>query len=242
MQRALMRDKAQFLEDAIRGALIRHGAAEHGIAASRNELQSAANAFREKHRLLKAENMMQWLEDRRLSVTDWQGVVEEEVLAEKIKLTLFRPKVATYFAEHKLEFDVASIGRILVANEGLARELILQLIEEGASFEDLARRHSTDSKTKDLGGYAGRVTRKDLGPAASSAVFGAQAKATLGPFRSGKDVHIYRVIELHPSVLDDATQERIENVLFEEWLNKAREAAGVEIPLLDREQALAEVG
>jgi len=223
----------QFVEDAIEAMLISEAASQRGIHVSRDEVQEAANAFRERNNLLKAQDAIQWLEVRGVTVSEWQGWLEEQELIAKFKKAVFEPKVDTFFAEHKLDFDHATIGRIAAPSESLANELLLQIREEGAVFEEVARKHSVEKSTKDVGGYVGRVTRRDLVAAASSAVFGGKEGSVHGPFKAGKDYHIFRVIALHPATLDDATREQIKSRMFKEWLANARAKAAIEIPLYE---------
>jgi parvulin-like peptidyl-prolyl isomerase len=242
VQRARARDQIQFVEDSITAALVREAASQLGIEVSRSEIQQAANEFRESHGLVKADDAIRWLNDRGLTVHDWQNALEEDVLLAKFKAARFGPKVASYFAEHKLQFDCAVIGRIVVASEGLASEILLQVREEGAVFEDLARQYSTDRRTKEHGGYVGQVTRRDLGPVASSAVFGSKSGSFQGPFKAGKEFHVLRVIELEPAVLDDETRKAVENRMFADWLAETRASAKVEIPLFEGVPAVVEAG
>lgn len=240
--RARARNQTQFVEDSITAALVRDAANQLGIEVTKNDVQQAANEFRERNGLVKADDAIRWLNERGLTVQDWQEVLQEDVLLAKFKKARFGPKVPSYFAEHKLEFDCATIARIVVSSEGLASEILLQLREEGAVFEDMARKYSTDRQTKDHGGYVGRVTRKDLGSIASSAVFGAKAGAFQGPFKVGKEFHVIRVIDLQPAVLDEETRLAVENKMFASWLADARKKANVEIPLFDATHAVVEAG
>ncbi len=240
--RARARNQTQFVEDSITAALVRDAARQLGIEVTKAEAQQAANEFREKNGLVKAEDAIRWLNERGLTVHDWQDVLQEDVLLAKFKKARFGAKVPSYFAEHKLEFDCATIGRIIVSSEGLGSEILLQLREEGAVFEDMARQYSTDGRTKDHGGYVGRVTRKNLGSIASSAVFGATAGTFQGPFRVGKEFHVLRVIDLQPALLDEETRIEVENRMFAAWLADTREKANVEIPLFEATHAVVEAG
>ncbi len=231
--RARARGQMSFVDDAINTALLRDAAQQLGIEVTKQEAQDAANAFREKHQLLKAEDAMRWLNERGLTVADWQNMLEEDVLIAKFKSARFESKIPTYFAERKLDFDRATIGRIVVSNESLASELALQLREEGAVFEDVARKHSVDPLTKEVGGYFGKVRRKDLVAAASSAVFGGAASTVHGPFKVGKEWHIFRTISLHPATLDDETKEQIKDRMYNDWLADTRAKAHIEMPMFE---------
>jgi parvulin-like peptidyl-prolyl isomerase len=240
MQRARMRGQAQFVDEAINAALVLEAAREMGISVSRDDAQQAANEFRAKHSLLKAQDAIRWLEDRGMTVTDWQNALEEDVLIAKFKQARFGSKVDVHFAEHKLQFDHSTIGRIATTNENLASELLLQIREEGAVFEDIARKFSSDLNTRETGGYVGKVRRKDLGPAASSAVFGGKPGSVHGPFKVGKEFHVLRVIELHPAELDSETRKEVLDRLFNDWLADMRAKSNIEIPLYDSIPAVVE--
>ena len=133
VQRARARDQIQFIEDAITVALVRSAAGQLAIEVSKSEIQQAANEFRESHGLVKADDAIRWLEERGMTVHDWQEALAEDVLLAKFKSARFGPKVASYFAEHKLQFDCAVIGRIVVGSEGLASEILIRS-KAGASF------------------------------------------------------------------------------------------------------------
>lgn len=233
IQRARALDQTAFVDQAIREEIVRQEADSLDISATRGEIQAAGNAFREKHKLLKADDVTKWLDQRGLSVTEWQLGLESDILEDKVTQTKFGAKVAQYFAEHKLDFETATISRIVIASEDLSYELALQLKEEGAPFESMARKHSSEKATASLGGYVGSVTRKQLGAAASSSVFGGKAGSVLGPIKVGKQFHIYRIEEIKPARLDDATRQRILETLFAEWLDEARSKANIEIPLYE---------
>jgi parvulin-like peptidyl-prolyl isomerase len=240
IQRVRAREQTFFIDDAVNAALVREAARQLDIEVTKAEAQKAANDFREKHQLLKAQDAIAWLEQRGLTVADWQFALQEDVLIEKFKSARFDPKAASYFAEHKLEFDRATVGRIASPGESMASELLLQIREEGAVFEDVARKYSTDKKTRDVGGYVGRVRRKDLGASASSAVFGGKEGSIHGPFKLGKDYYIFRVIALHPAVLDDETRAMVKERMFLEWLEDTRAKAKIEIPLFEGASAVVE--
>lgn len=233
LARARARGQTRFVDEAINVALLKDAAHQLDIAVSKEEAQGAANAFREKHQLLKAEDAMRWLNEKGLTVNDWQNMLEEDVLIAKFKTARFESKVPTFFAEHKLDFDRATIGRIIATNESLANELVLQIREEGAVFEDVARKHSIDPLTREVGGYFGKVRRKDLVAAASSAVFGGSAGSVHGPFKVGKEWHIFRTISLHPATLDHETREQIKDRMFNDWLADTRKKAHIELPLFE---------
>jgi parvulin-like peptidyl-prolyl isomerase len=80
-----------------------------------------------------------------------------------------------------LHFDKAAISRLVLADEGVARELRAQIVEDGADFHALTREYSIHAETRPAGGYAGLVIRTDMEPALEAAVFGSQPGKIVGP-------------------------------------------------------------
>lgn len=222
-----------FLQSIADAALIRQAAAQQNIAVADEELQAAANEFRAQHELHKAAELMRWLADSRLTLGAWESLLEDEILARKLRAHLTEGKVEMYFAQNKLAFDHAIIARIVVASEGLARELRAQIAEEDADFHALARRHSQDAATRVAGGYASIVRRSDLNSLLEAAVFGAPAGTVVGPFKIDAGWELVKVETRQTAQLDEATRAQIAEIIFADWLTERRNKAHINAPLLD---------
>ncbi len=230
---AQFRGQLGFLQALADTALIRQAAAQQGIEVSDEELQAAADQFRTKHELHKAAELLQWLADRHLTLAVWESLLEEKILTNKLRTKLTEGKVELYFAQNKLSFDAATISRIVVANEPLAKELRSQIIEEDADFYALARQHSQDAVTRPASGYAGMVRRADLISTLEAAIFGAVAGAVVGPFKTEAGWELVKVEGRQPAQLDDATRAKIITTIFAEWLDERRNKARITAPLFD---------
>ena len=122
----------------------------------------------------------QWLVENHLTFDEWGAMLEGGLLARRVRKAVTGKKIEPYFAQHRLDFDRATISRLVVAQEGLARELRAQIVDEDAAFHALARRHSTEAATRPMGGYAGEVKRGDLPAALQAEVFGGQPGDVVG--------------------------------------------------------------
>jgi hypothetical protein len=76
---------AAFLQEAADAALIRHAAVEHGIEASNEELQQAADGFRAERDLYTPEATEEWLATNHLSYTEWEAFFENEIIRRKLR-------------------------------------------------------------------------------------------------------------------------------------------------------------
>src|SRR5439155_10506178 len=103
---------------------------------------------------------------------EWGAMLEGQLLARRVRKAVTEKKIGPYFAQHRLDFDRATISRLTVADEELARELRAQIADEDADFHALARKHSTETTTRPMGGYAGEVKRGELPAALQAEVFG----------------------------------------------------------------------
>ena len=225
--------KIQFIDAAIDAALIRQAAEQRGIEVSDDELQQAADDFRLANDLNDAEATETWLAARHLSFEEWESALEDQAIAQKLRIALTEGHVEQYFAEQRLLFDSALLAHLVVREEDLARELRAQIVEDEADFHALAHRYSLDSGTKLAGGYSGQMTRADMDAAVEAAVFGAQHGAVLGPFKNDDGWELIKVESIQPAKLDDSMRAKIKSRLFEEWLDEQRRKSKIAIPLLE---------
>jgi len=230
---AKLRGEIQFLLDAIDAALVEQAARERGLEATDDELQQAADDFRIAHELHTAEATERWLEEKRLTFEVWEALLERDLIRQKLREALTASKVEQYFVENRLAFDSASISHLVVHDEGVARELRAQIVEEGADFHALARLYSTDEATRLAGGYVGPVKRTEMEASVEASVFGAQPGKIIGPIKTDEGWQIVKLESLHPATLDDALRETLKSELFDEWLNERRRKARINIPLLE---------
>lgn len=229
---AKLRGELQFLMDAVDAALIGQAARERGLSATDDELQQAADDFRITNELHTAEATERWLEEKRLTFEAWESLLERDLIRRKLREALTASKVEQHFVENRLAFDSAELSHLIVQDEGVARELRAQIVEEGADFHALARRYSTDEATRLAGGYAGRVRRTEMEAAVEASVFGAQPGKIIGPIKTDEGWQIIKLESLHPATLDDDLRETLKSELFDEWLSERRRKARINIPLL----------
>jgi putative peptide maturation system protein len=237
---AKVRGDLQIVREAIDSAIIRQAAEDRAIEVSGEELQQAADDFRSAHDLTDAEATEGWLAARHLTFEDWELVIEDSLLKQKLCESVTTGKVEQHFAENRLSFDTAELSRLVISDEGVARELRAQITEDGADFHALARKYSTDVVTRPAGGYAGVLKRIDMEAVVESSVFGAQSGKVVGPFKLDDGWHLIKIEALYPATLDDNLREKIKAQLFDEWLSEQRRKAKIRVPLLETEPELQE--
>lgn len=230
---AKLNGQLQFVQTAIDAELIRKAAEQLGIEVSDEDLQQAADDFRVELDLIDTNATEAWLAAHYLSYEDWETLLEGQIIARKLREALTENRIEQTFAEQRLSFDAAAVSRIVLSEEGIARELRAQIVEDGSDFHALAREFSIDDATRLAGGYAGPMRRSEMEAAIESAVFGAQAGKVVGPLKTDDGWHLIKIESLHPARLDDALRETIKSQIFDDWLCEQRRKAKISIPLLE---------
>lgn len=232
LQQAKLRERLEFVQEAIEAALIRQAAAQAGVVVADEELQQAADRFRAARELYTGQLTAAWLQAHHLSYSEWESLLELEILTQRMRARVIGDQVQPYFTRHKLAFERAYLNRIVVRDEDTARELRAQILEEQADYYALARRHSIDDTTRPACGYVGAVKRAELDATLEAAIFGATAGSVIGPFKTELGWQLIKVREIEKAMLDEETRAAIEETLFREWLEEQRRKARVLIPLL----------
>jgi parvulin-like peptidyl-prolyl isomerase len=132
--------------------------------------------------------------------------------------------------------EVRRVRHILLADEA-ASDRVLRRMEAGEAMEDVARAASTDTGSKQDGGYLGDVRRGELAGPLEEALFAAEVGAIIGPCETEHGWHVARVEAVVPSTTAPYAEvrEAIEAELlaaargraFEEWLEGRRMALAV---------------
>ena len=229
-------NESRFIRNAIDAVLIRQAALEASIEVTDEEVQRAADSFRTKRELYDEKRTERWLARNYLSHAEWETLLEDEIIRLKLRDVLTTGSVEKYFAEQRLSFDAATISRIVVKEENVAKELRAQIVEDDADFYSLARKHSIDLLTRPASGYSGRVRRTEMEPTMEAAVFGTQPGRTVGPIKTYAGWELLKVEAIHPATLDDSLRETIKSLLFEDWLAGELLKAQISIPLFENDE------
>lgn len=234
---AKLNGQLQLISDGIDAAIVRQAAAKRGIEISDDELQGVADEFRAAKELYDADTTQTWLDDKKLSYHEWESLLEGLITQRKLREALTASLVEQRFVEQKLSFDKAAVSRLVLDDEGVARELRAQIVEDGADFHALARVHSIHSDTRPAGGYSGELLRSDMEPALEAAIFGAQPGKVVGPIKTDDGWELVKLEGLVPAELNEEMRETIKTSIFNEWLSEQRRKARIKVPILEAAEA-----
>ena len=218
----------KLFERFARRQVIIQWADREGIKLSPEDLQNEVDEWRYKNRLERVEDTDAWLDQYGLTLFD--VVVEAEFLLYErwLMSRIKEDDIRAFFVQRTLSFERVEVCWISVSDEGVAEELCLQVVEEGADFYTLARRYSQDEAP--AGGYLGRRRRRDLPQGVAPLIFAASEGDVVGPVKVEKGYALYYVQKRCPAVLDETTREKIRKKLFESYLQREIKRAEITFP------------
>lgn len=196
-------------------------AKELNIVVSEEELQGFADSFRAARGLQSAGETLKFFKDSGINEDDFEWFCEASLLTAGLEDHIAGDhEIAEYFMVNRSQLDLARIAVALVQDENVAKEIVMQVSEEGKDFHVLARQYSVDEATRYAGGYVGLITRNMLPPEVAVRVFSATAGDLLGPFQRGELFQVILVEELIKAELSAEVKEVIKKRIFDEWISQ----------------------
>lgn len=146
--------------------------------------------------------------------------LREQLTAEKVKITEEQQK--KYYAENNAQFskgEEVKASHILVKDEKQANE-IYELASKGEDFAELAKKHSTDTGSKDNGGDLGFFQKGQMVPEFETAAWKLKNSEISKPVKSQFGYHIIKRIDFKPA--ENKTYEQAKTEIAEK-LRKEKE-------------------
>jgi peptidylprolyl isomerase len=227
-----VRRPQEWAAHVVERVVLEQAAAEMELESSDEEIQGLMREFRQERKLYSVVETERFLAAYACSLDDFAEAMEMLWTERALRHRYAEEPAERQFRQHIAEYDSAVLSELVVADEGVARELALQLREEGADFAGLVRRHSTaDSRLQ--AGFIGETRRGALRAREAGAIFAADPDEIVGPFPHGREFRLLRVHEVRRAVFTDAIREEIVEQLWREWLGRRVRAAQPQITILE---------
>jgi len=221
-------DTPSFVEATRDRALIRQYALETGISITENELQDVIDKVRRELGLESAANTESWLAANRFSLGDFQSACAHLILQEKIWASLADDEIAGYFAENRDDFTRVTLYGARVKDKATADGIVRRVNTGETNFHVETMEHSVDTETAPMGGYVGRLTRREVPEEISVSVFSVDPGELIGPIKLEDGFGLFLVSEIQRPQLEDVEDE-IRNRLFDQLLEDLLERAVVSV-------------
>ena len=175
--------------------------------------------FRLKNQLTDQQKFQEWLINNGTDYTTFHTSITFSFQLEKLKALVTESKLPEYFIERKIYLDRVVLSRILVDSRELAEELQTQ-IEEGASFEQLAKEYSLADE-KVFNGMMGPISRGTIPDILRGAVDATIPGKLINPIEIEGRFALFRLEQIIPASLEDPQlKQSLQNELFEKWLGE----------------------
>lgn len=163
-----------------------------------------------------------------LTALEEEGIEEEDYRA-FARAEVYRQKLLEEFgAQVDREQEQVRARHILVEDEATAQE-VLDELEAGEPFVELAAEYSTDQSNKDRGGDLGWFGRGQMVGPFEQAAFEAEVGEVVGPVQTQFGFHIIEVLDHEVRQLEQAAYEQAVEQAFLAWLNQATQEAEIEV-------------
>ncbi len=215
------------VREALAAGIVQEHARQMGLTVSGAELQTAADDFRRRQRLISAAETRDWLAARGLTAQDFESSLEQDLLAAKLREHFTGSSVDAHFASRQTEYDRLGFVLLRASREDLARELASQIQEEGRDLASIAAEQGL------------RLTqlvksRQELGAPLRRALESAKVGQLVGPVATPDGFLLVLVEEIIPGELDTATRKHLQEELFGAWLAGQLQKATINRPLADK--------
>lgn len=208
----------EFIGDVVRQFVIeRELQSQENLVVSSTAVEQAVIDFRLQNQLTEPQQFQDWLASNGLTYEAFHSQLAMNFRLQGIKSQVTETRLPEYFIERKVFLDRVVISRIIVNEKELAEELKSQL-QDGASFDQLAKDYSiTDDRI--MNGMVGPVSRGTMPDMLRAAIDLANPGEVVGPLGLDERWGLFRVEAMLPASLDDPQlKQTLQDELFEHWL------------------------
>jgi parvulin-like peptidyl-prolyl isomerase len=147
----------------------------------------------------------------------------DQVRLQKLMETRYQERLEPYFLERRKELEQVVYGLIRLHNQGVAEELYLRLINDGADFSDLARVHSLGEE-RFTHGLVGPMLISQPHPTIRAVLESLKVGEVHAPFRVDSWVLLVLMEHRQPARLNDATRIQLLQELLQQELDETLDA------------------
>jgi len=221
--------------DAFIGEILRQFVIEREVetrddlAVSSATTEQAIIDFRLQRQLTDPQQFQQWLAGNGMDYETFHAQVSSGFKVKRLKDVVAEPKLQEYFIERKVYLDRVVLSRIVVEDKDLAEELKTQILEQTATFEQLAREYSlTDDRI--VNGMVGPVSRGTMPDVLRAVIDDGSAGETIGPVGLEGRWGLFRIEEFLPASLEDGKlKQSLIDELFEQWLAEKMQSMPIKL-------------
>tara|TARA_B100000945_G_C20406065_1_gene610085 strand:- start:485 stop:1231 length:747 start_codon:yes stop_codon:yes gene_type:complete len=189
------------------------------VLITEDTVNSHVQSFRKNNNLESSDEFTKFLHGNNLTSEGFNNQVLNKLKINSFSLDKFGNKCEARFLDKRYLLDEVTYSLLRVENFYQARELKIRIIEKEATFSDIAITYSNGLEKKS-GGVIGPTSLINAHPALIDILRTANEGEITGPHKIENWFVIVRLEKFTPAKLDENTNKKMAQELFEEWVNK----------------------
>ncbi len=199
-------------------------AAISSIVCTSEETEIAREQFYQQQQIEDPAQRQVWLSHYGMTPNQLDELAVRDLKIEKFKRSQWDSQLEAIFLTHKSKFDRAAYSLLRVSKLDVAQELFFRIQDEEQSFAEAAQEYSEGPEAQ-TGGLIGPVELSQVHPALAQKLMTSQPGQLHPPIRLEQWFVIVRLEQRHAAQLDDVTQQKLLDGLFESWIQDALQSA-----------------
>ena len=191
----------------------------NNIVCSLEEQAKSCEQFYQQQKLHSLQDRQAWLAKKGLSEQQLQEKVTRNWKIAQFQKQTWGHQIESYFLKRKAQLDKAIYSLLRIEDAGMAQELYCRLLEEEASFTELAQQYSQGAEAR-TGGKVGPVALSNLHPDLGKMLSVSKPGQLCPPSRLNNWYVIVCLEELIPAQLDSAMEQKLLQELWQIWLEE----------------------
>ncbi len=192
------------------------------VECTAEEEQQAQQQFFAQNKLSSESDLQAWLQHNGVSPEQLKHLMFRPFRLETFKRNTWGAQLGNHFLKQKQHLDRVIYSLIRTKDIAIAQELYFRIQEGEASFADLAKEYSQGPEAQ-TGGLIGPMELSQAHPKLAQLLRTSQPGQIFPPVRLDEWFLIVQLDKLLPAQLDDATEKRLLNDLFQRWLQQQQQ-------------------
>ena len=158
-----------------------------------------------------------WVQHNGITVEQVQLQIQRTLRIEQYKQRQWSNKLESSFLTQKPQLDQIVYSLLRVQDFAMAQEIFFRIQSGEQSFVEAAKEYSQGAEAQ-TGGMLGPTSLSQVHPVLAARLKSSQAGQVLPPVKIGEWVVVLRLEQYLPAQLDEITQQKLLDSLFQAWL------------------------